>query len=233
VCRTFAVTGTCPYGTRCRFIHQSRALAQLKAGGYAGGGGGGFPQLNQLNGLALHRSYGSSSALDLAAAAAAAAQEPASPRPSPRAPLSAPPSPLGALRNGVTAASFLGGVGVAPAAPAPRHALPPPPTAPPPGGPAPGSSAPCASLPAPLRCAQPFAGGLAPIGLGVQPPPPPGPPPPGPLASAPATPTGAGAAAVRRCVSDNALGAGGTPTAGGSAKRLPIFARLSEEAGCA
>jgi len=29
VCRTFATTGTCPYGTRCRFIHQSAALAQL------------------------------------------------------------------------------------------------------------------------------------------------------------------------------------------------------------
>jgi hypothetical protein len=30
VCRTFATTGTCPYGTRCRFIHQSAALAQLR-----------------------------------------------------------------------------------------------------------------------------------------------------------------------------------------------------------
>lgn len=30
VCRTFATTGTCPYGTRCRFIHQSTALAQLR-----------------------------------------------------------------------------------------------------------------------------------------------------------------------------------------------------------
>lgn len=30
ICRTFATTGTCPYGTRCRFIHQSAALAQLR-----------------------------------------------------------------------------------------------------------------------------------------------------------------------------------------------------------
>jgi hypothetical protein len=30
VCRTFATTGTCPYGMRCRFIHQSETLAQLQ-----------------------------------------------------------------------------------------------------------------------------------------------------------------------------------------------------------
>ena len=30
MCRTFATNGTCPYGTRCRFIHQSSTLAQLR-----------------------------------------------------------------------------------------------------------------------------------------------------------------------------------------------------------
>ena len=37
VCRTFATTGTCPYGTRCRFIHQSAALAQLRTAKQSGG----------------------------------------------------------------------------------------------------------------------------------------------------------------------------------------------------
>lgn len=31
VCRTFAQTGTCPYGTRCRFIHHDASLASLKS----------------------------------------------------------------------------------------------------------------------------------------------------------------------------------------------------------
>lgn len=31
VCRTFAQTGTCPYGTRCRFIHHDATLASLKS----------------------------------------------------------------------------------------------------------------------------------------------------------------------------------------------------------
>lgn len=50
ICRTFATTGTCPYGTRCRFIHQSAALAQLRIASAA--------TPNGSPGASFHESFG-------------------------------------------------------------------------------------------------------------------------------------------------------------------------------
>lgn len=42
LCRTFATTGSCPYGSRCRFIHSTSAGGggTPGSGGSSGGGGG-------------------------------------------------------------------------------------------------------------------------------------------------------------------------------------------------
>ena len=44
ICRTFAQNGTCPYGTRCRFIHyiSSKDIPKGKQGGRRLGGGNGI-----------------------------------------------------------------------------------------------------------------------------------------------------------------------------------------------
>ncbi len=169
VCRTFATSGSCPYGTRCRFIHQS-------------------PTLVELHGVA------------------------AAPPPPPPPPATAPGPGRGDAADadaGAFLAAAFGGLGLG-ARPALRGGAPPF---------APAGAPPVRLLPLPAPAATaartPPTTPRAPRALG--------------LASAPGTPTGAhpGTGFVRRSAADGALVAATTPTAAN--RRLPIFARISEE----
>ena len=50
VCRTFSQTGTCPYGTRCRFIHPSNTLSNNGNNGIKATSGFSAPESPRVRG---------------------------------------------------------------------------------------------------------------------------------------------------------------------------------------
>eukprot|EP00887_Chlorella_sp_A99_P007475 scaffold2.g7475.t1 len=220
VCRTFAATGICPYGMRCRFIHSAGGTAAPKVGCAAAAG---------------PAAPAASSALDSVLGQAGFSTPPPTPPAPARFPSPPPASAALALAGllpptsagapaGLTATASLAAALLAPAAAPPTIS----PRAAPfvPSGLAPiGTHAPSLGLGGSLGGG--LGGGLGgslgtPGGSALSLP---------ALGSAPGTPSGEAVrdGAVRRSLSETGMAAPTTP--GGSSRRLPIFSKLVDEQG--